>query len=98
MGAQPIFLFLMLLLLFSCSVVSNSLQPHELQPVHHQLLGPTKIHVHQVVGAIQLSHPLSSPSSPPFNLSKHQGLLQWVSSSHQMVKILALQLQHQSFQ
>ena len=48
--------------------------------------------------AIQPSHPLSSPSPPAFNLSQHQGLFQWVSSSHQMVKVLEFQLQHQSCQ
>ena len=41
---------------------------------------------------------LSSLSLPTFNLFQHQGLLQWVSSSHQVTKILELQLQHQSFQ
>ena len=52
---------------FSCSVVSDSLQPHELQharPVHHQLLEFTQTHVHQVHDAIQPSHPWSSPSPP----------------------------------
>ena len=44
------------------------------------------------------SHPLLSPSSPAFNSFPHQGLFQWVSSSHQVAKILELQLQHQSFQ
>ena len=47
---------------------------------------------------IQPSHPLSSPSSPAFNLSQHQGLFQWVSSSHQVAKLLEFQHQHQSFQ
>ena len=41
---------------------------------------------------------LSSPSPPTFNPSQHQGLFQWVSSSHQVAKILEFQLQHQSFQ
>ena len=50
-------------------------------PVHHQLLELIQSHVHQVGDAIQPSHPLSSPSSPAFNLSQHQGLFQWVSSS-----------------
>ena len=44
------------------------------------------------------SHPLSSPSPPALNLSQHQGLFQWVSSSHQVAKVLEFQLQHQSFQ
>ena len=41
---------------------------------------------------IQPSYPLSSPSLPAFHLSHHQGLMQWVSSSHQVTKILELQL------
>ena len=53
-------------------------------PVHHQLPEFTQIHVHWVGDAIQPSHPLSSPSLPTFNLCQHQGLFQWVSSSHQV--------------
>ena len=67
-------------------------------PVHHQLPELIQSHVHHVSDAIQPSHPLSSPSPPAFNLSQHQGLFQWVSSSHQVAKILEFQLQHQSFQ
>ena len=67
-------------------------------PVHHQLLELTQTHVHRVGDAIQPSHPLLSPSPPAFNLSQHQGLFQGVSSSHQVAKLLELQLQHQSFQ
>ena len=67
-------------------------------PVHHQLLELTQTHVHWVGDAIQPSHPLSSPSPPAFNLSQHQGLFQWVSSLHQVAKVLQFQLQHQSFQ
>ena len=67
-------------------------------PVHHQLLEPTKTHVHQVTDAIQLSHPLSSPSPPAFTLSQHQGLFQWISYSRHVAKILEFQYQHQSFQ
>ena len=55
-------------------------------PVHHQLLELVQTHVHHVSDAIQPSHPLSSPSPPAFNLSQHQGLFQWVSSSHQVAK------------
>ena len=65
-------------------------------PDHHQLLELAQTHVHQVSDAIQPSHPLLSPSPPPFNLSQHQGLVQWVSSLHQVAKVL--ELQHQSFQ
>ena len=61
-------------------------------PVHHQLLEFTQSHVHWVSDAIQPSHPLSSPSSPTFNLSQHQGLFKWVSSLHQVAKVLEFQL------
>ena len=64
---------------FSCSVVSDSLRPHELQPglrVHHQLPEFTQTHVHPVGDAIQPSHPLSSPSPPAPNSSQHQSLFQ----------------------
>ena len=66
-------------------------------PVHHQLLELAQTHFHRVGDAIQQSHPLSSPSSPAFNLARHQGLFQWVTS-YQMAKVLEFQLQHQSFQ
>ena len=67
-------------------------------PVHHQLPYFTQTHVHWVSDAIQTSHPLSFPSPPAFKLSQHQGLFQWVSSSHQVDKVLQFQLQYQSFQ
>ena len=67
-------------------------------PVHHQLPEFTQTHVHWVSDVIQPSHPLSSPSPPALNLSQHQGLFKWVSSSHQVAKVLEFQLQHQSFQ
>ena len=66
-------------------------------PVHHQLLEVTQTHVHWIGDAIQSSHPLSSPSPPTCNLSQHQGLFKWVSSLHQVAKVLEFQLQHQSF-
>ena len=70
---------------FSCSVVSDSLQPHGLQharlPVHHQLSELAQTHVHPVGDAIQPSRPLSSPSPPAFKFLQHQGLFPWVSSS-----------------
>ena len=65
-------------------------------PVHYQLPESTQTHVHWVGDAIQPSHPLLSPAPLAFNLSQHQGLLKWVSSSHQVAKIL--EFQHQSFQ
>ena len=53
---------------------------------------------HRVGDAIQPSHPLSPTSPPARNLSQHQGLFQRVLSLHQVVKVLEVQLQHQSFQ
>ena len=67
-------------------------------PVHHQLPELTQTHVHWVGDAIQPSYPLSSPSPPALNLSQHQSLFQWVSSSYQVAKVLEPQIQHQSFQ
>ena len=67
-------------------------------PVHHQLPEPTQTHVHLVSDAIQPFHPVSSTFPPALNLSQHQGLFKWVSSSHQAAKVLEYQLQHQSFQ
>ena len=67
-------------------------------PVHHQLPEFTQTHVHRVRDTIQPSHPLSSPSPPAPNRSQHQGLFQWVNSSHEVAKVLEFQFQHQSFQ
>ena len=58
----------------------------------NQLLEFTQTHVHQVGDAIQPSHPLSSPSPPALNPSKHQGLFQWVNSLHEVAKVLEFQL------
>ena len=66
-------------------------------PVHHQFPEFTRTYVHWVRDAIQASRSLSSPS-PLANLSQHQGLFQWLSSSHQVAKVLEFQFQHQSFQ
>ena len=76
-------------MLFSSSVVSDSLQPHGLQ--HPRLPCPllSQTHARWVSDAIQPSHVLSSPSSPAFNLSQHQGLFQRVYSSHQMARASA---------
>ena len=67
-------------------------------PVNHQLQKLAQTHLHWVGDAIQPSQPLSSPSPPAFSLSQHQGLFQRVSFSHQVAKVLELQLWHQSFQ
>ena len=56
--------------------------------VHHQIPEPTQTHIHRVSDAIQ-PFPLSFPS-PAFSLSQHQGLFKWVSSSHQVAKVLEL--------
>ena len=67
-------------------------------PVYHQLPEFTQTHVHRVGDAIQPSHPLSCPSPPAPNPFQHQGLFQWVNSSHEVAKVLEFQLQRQSFQ
>ena len=64
----------------------------------HYLPEFAQTHVHWVTDAIQASPPLSSPSPPAFNLSQHQGLFQWVSSSHQVAKVLELQPQNLSLE
>ena len=79
---------------FSCSGVSESMIPWTTE--HQASLSIsssqfTQTHVRWVGGAIQPSHPLSSPSPPAFSLT-------WVSSSHQVAEVLEFQLQHQSFQ
>ena len=58
--------------------------------VHCELLELAQTHVHWDGDAIQISHPLSSPSPPAFNFSLHQGRIQWINSSHQVAKELVL--------
>ena len=86
---------------FSCSVVSDSLQPHGLQ--HTRLLCPSPIPGvdSNSCPLSRCCHPTISPSVIPFSShlqSQHQGLFHWVSSSHQVAKVLEFQLQHQFFQ
>ena len=57
-------------------------------PVHHQLPEFTQTHAHRDGDAIQPSHLLSSPSPPAPNPSQHQGLFQWINSSHEVAKVL----------
>ena len=87
---------------FSRSIMSDSLRPHGLQHTRPPCPSPiprvSQMHVHWVDDAIQPSLPLLSPSPPAFNLSKCQGLSQWVSSSHQVAKVQEFQLQHQYLQ
>ena len=90
------------LLLSSCQVVLTLCNPVECStpgfPVPHYLLEFAQTHVHWIGHAIQPSHPLSPTSPPAFNFPQHQGLFKWVSSTHQVAKVLEFQLQHQSFQ
>ena len=79
----------------SCPTLCNPMNhSNEELPVHQQLLEFTQTHVYWMGNAIQPSHPLSPPSPPALNLSQHQGVFKWVSSSHQVSKVLELQLQH----
>ena len=71
---------------------------HTRPPCPSQLLELAQTHVRWGNDAIQPSHPVLSPSPPTFNLSQHQGLFKWVSSSHQVANVLEFLLQHQSFQ
>ena len=66
--------------------------------VLHYLPEFAQTHVHWVKDAIQPSHPLLLPFPPAFNLTQHQGIFQWIDSSNQVAKVLAHQLQYQSFQ
>ena len=61
-------------------------------PVHYQLPEFTQSHVHQVGDATQQSQLLSSPSPPAFKLSQHQGLFQWIIFSHQVAKVLVINI------
>ena len=81
-----------------CSAIKSRLIPHNSMdcstpgfPGSHYLPEFAQIHVHWVGDTIQPSHPLPTPSPPAFKLSQHQGLFKWVSSSHQVAKVLELQ-------
>ena len=87
---------------FSRSVVSNSLQPHGLQHARLPCPSPTPGACSNSCPLRQWCHPTISSSVKPFSsclwFFQHQGLFKWVSSSHQMAKVLEFQLQHQSYQ
>ena len=87
---------------FSRSVVSNSLWPHGLQYARLPCSSPTPGAHSNSCPLSRCCHPAISSSIVPFpltfNLSQHQGLFQWVSFSHQVARVLAFQLWHQSFQ
>ena len=82
-------------------VLSNSLGPMDCStpgfPVLHYLQKLVQTHINWVSDFIQPAHPLSPPSPLALNLSLHQGIFQWIISSHQVAKVLELQLQYQSF-
>ena len=59
-------------------------------PVHNQLPELAQTHVHWVGVATHPSHHLLSPFPPAFNLSQDQGLIQGVSSSHHVAKVLGI--------
>ena len=83
----------------SCPTLCNLMNCNKLGFfVLHYLLEFAQTEVHWVSDAIQPSYPLLSPSPPALNLFQHQGLFQWADSSHQVGKVLELELQHQSFQ
>ena len=102
MASSPITSWQISSVQFSRSVLSNSLQPQNLQHIRPPCPSPTpRVHsdsIHRVDDAIQPSHPLLSPSSPAPNPSQHQSIFQWVSSLHEVAKVLEFQLQHYSFQ
>ena len=85
---------------FSRSVMSDSLQPHGLQHARPPCPSPTpSIYSNSSIKLVMpsISSPII-PSPPTFSLSQHRGLFKWVSSSHQVAKVLEFQLQQQSFQ
>ena len=90
------------MLLFSHQALSKSLWSHGLQPVRLPCLSLSLRVCSTSCSLSQWCHPIIwssvAPLFPAFNLYQYQGLFQFVSSSHQVSKVLELQLQHQSFQ
>ena len=87
----------------SRSVVSDSVTPWTTArqaslSITNSQSSPKLMSIESVMPYNRLSHPLSSPSPPALNLSQHQDLFKWVSSLHEVAKVLEFQLQHQSFQ
>ena len=87
---------------FSRSVVSDSLRPHESQHTRPPCSSPTPRVYSYSCPSSWRCHPAISSSVVPFSSCpqslQHQGLFQWVNSSHEVAKVLEFQLQHQSFQ
>ena len=98
---QFFYYLLLLSFQFSHSVMPNP-RPHGLQQARPPCPSPTPRPYSNSCPLCWWCHPTISPSiapsMPAFNFSQHQGLFQWVSSSHQVAKVLEFQLQHQSFQ
>ena len=98
------FIFWLLTNQFSCSIMSDSLWPHVLQYARPPCPSPTPRAYSHSCPSSWWCHPIfsssfsSSPSPPAFNLSQQQGLCKWLSSLHQVAKVMGFQLQHQSFQ
>ena len=67
------------LLLFSCPVVSHYNMPS--LPVPHHIPEFAQVHIQGINNAFQPSHSLLPSSPSAFNLSQHQGLFQWVHCS-----------------
>ena len=86
---------------FSHSVMSDSLWPHGLQYARPSCPSPTPGAYSNTCPLSWWCHPTISSSVVPFSSClksvPHQGLFKWVCSSHQVAKVLAFQLQHQSF-
>ena len=81
----------------SCPTLLNHGPQHSRPPCPSPTPDFSQTHVHRVGDAIQPSHPPLSPYPPALNLSQNQGFFKWVSSSHQVAKVLEFQIQHQSF-
>ena len=101
---QRIWTYFKFLKLSCCSFANSCLTLCDLMDystpgflVHHHLPQVAQTYVHWVSDAIQSFHPLLSLSPPAFCLSPSQGIFQWVSSLHQVAKVLEFQPQYQSF-
>ena len=90
--AQGEFCFSLMMLLFSYQFISDTCDPMDCSmpglPIPHCFPEFAQVHIHWIGDSIQPSHPLSPSSLSAFSLSQHQGVFQWVDSSHQMAKVL----------
>ena len=100
-GLNSVIFILLLLLLFSCSVMSNSLRLHELQQARLLCPSPSPGVCPSSCSLNRWGHSTISSSVTLFSFysfAQYLGLFQWISSSHQVAEVLEFQLQHQSFQ